>query len=80
MRSDCRQQTVSPVEAAILDPIQNDLLAPERVTRMANELQTMYEEYINRASGKSDTAPKDLQELDVRIERLRERLPKVIPT
>jgi hypothetical protein len=58
------------VESVLLNPIRNDLLSPERMQRMAKELQQSYLEAALRAT----EAPHELQELAARIERLRERL------
>jgi DNA repair exonuclease SbcCD ATPase subunit len=62
------------VEAAILDPVRNDLLAPERVARMAKELQQGYAERMRSMQARAAEVPKELEALDSRIERLRERL------
>lgn len=65
------------IEAKIL---QNDdspiggLLAPERVARMATELEQLYAEHLRQSTARAVEAPKELRELVARIERLRERL------
>jgi site-specific DNA recombinase len=50
------------------------LLAPERVARMAAELEQLYAEHIRQSAARAEQAPKELRELAARIERLRERL------
>ena len=67
------------VEAAILDPIRKDLLSPERVQLMAREMQREYARRMEALQTRSTSAPKELQELDARIARLRERLQKGDP-
>ena len=67
------------LERIILDPIRRDLLAPERIARMAKEMQTYYLERTRRAAARAAEAPRELQELDARLERLRERLRKGDP-
>ena len=60
--------------SAILIPIRRDLLSPERVERKAKEMQRLYAERAKAAASRSEAAPKELQEIDARIGRLRERL------
>jgi hypothetical protein len=62
------------VESVLLDPIRNDLLSPERVQRMAKELQQSYLEAAQAMQARATEAPHELQELAARIDRLRERL------
>jgi hypothetical protein len=51
------------------------LLAPERVQRIAQEMQTYYAERVRAMQTRAaETTPRELQELVARIERLRERL------
>jgi site-specific DNA recombinase len=61
-------------EAVILGPIRRELLAPERVERMANEIAQLYAEKARARSSRAVRAPQELQDLDARITRLRERL------
>jgi hypothetical protein len=62
------------IEAAIIDPIRRDLLSPERVTRMAAELQAQYAERLRAGAVRAEQMPRELQELTERIQRLRTRL------
>lgn len=50
------------------------MLAPERVERMAKEMQTYYAERMRSKEVRVVEIPRELQELAARIERLRERL------
>jgi predicted nucleic acid-binding Zn-ribbon protein len=59
-------------ETKILDPIRNELLAPERVDRMAREIEARFKERVQELSEKS--TPAEIQALDARIERLHDRL------
>jgi len=59
-------------ETKILDPIRNELLSPERVDRMAREIEARFKERIQELSEKS--TPAEIQSLDARIERLHEKL------
>jgi hypothetical protein len=62
------------VESVLLDPIRNDLLSPERVQRMAKEMQRSYLEAARATQARAAEAPRELEDLAARIERLRERL------
>jgi hypothetical protein len=59
-------------EAKILDPVRQELLSPERVDRMAREIEKRFAERMEELADKS--TPEEIQALDARIERLRERL------
>ena len=59
-------------ETKILGPIRDELLAPERVDRMAREIEARLMERVQELSEKS--TPAEIQALDARIERLHERL------
>ena len=59
-------------EAKILDPVRQELLSPERVDRMAREIEKRFAERMQELADKS--TPEEIQALDARIERLRERL------
>jgi site-specific DNA recombinase len=50
------------------------LLAPERVERMGNEMQRYYADRMRALQTHATEAPRELQELGARIERLRDRL------
>ena len=50
------------------------LLAPERVAKMAAEMQRYYADRVQAMQTRAIEAPRELQELTARIERLRERL------
>jgi site-specific DNA recombinase len=60
-------------QSVILDPIRHGLLAPERVERMAREMQRMFLERVRSEQTRAAEAPKELQALDARIARLHER-------
>jgi len=61
------------LEAIILDPIRKELLSPERVAKMAAEIQALYAQHIREAAGRAEQRPRQLAELDARVDRLRER-------
>ncbi len=62
------------IERVILGGIYRDLLEPERVARMANEMRAAYAERMRAVAARAADLPRELQELDARIMRLRERL------
>lgn len=62
------------LERVVLGGVRRDLLAPERVQRMAQEMQAAYTERMRAAAARIEIVPRELQALDARIERLRERL------
>ncbi len=62
------------IERVILGGVRRDLLAPERVERMAKEMFAAYAERVKEIAARVETLPRELQELDARIMRLRERL------
>ena len=62
------------IERVILGGVRRDLLAPERVERMAKEMHAAYAERMREIAARADTLPRELQALDARILRLRERL------
>ncbi|GFE80267.1 hypothetical protein GCM10011487_22670 [Steroidobacter agaridevorans] len=62
------------VERAILDPVRQDLLSPDRVQAMAAEMQRQYVRSVEASQARSTALPRELQELDARLDRLRERL------
>jgi site-specific DNA recombinase len=62
------------IERVILGGVRRDLLAPERVERMAAEMRVAYSERMREIAARAETLPHEIQELDARITRLRERL------
>lgn len=60
------------VESAILDPIRNELLSPERIDQMAREIEKRYTKRVQELAEKA--TPEEIQIIDARIERLRARL------
>jgi DNA invertase Pin-like site-specific DNA recombinase len=62
------------VEQVLVGPIKDDLLAPARVQRMAVEAQAYYAERVRAMQTRAIEQPRELQELDARIDRLRARL------
>jgi site-specific DNA recombinase len=62
------------IERVILGGVRRDLLAPERVERMAAEMRVAYAERMREIAARAETLPNEIHELDARITRLRERL------
>jgi site-specific DNA recombinase len=62
------------VEAVLLGPINHDLQDPERVARMAKEMQDYHLERIRMMHARAADVPRELQELAARIARLKDRL------
>src|SRR5581483_6344985 len=62
------------IERVILSGIYRDLLEPDRVARMANEMRIAYAERMRAVAARAAGLPRELEELDARIMRLRERL------
>ncbi|MDH3512669.1 MAG: hypothetical protein OER85_17640 [Gammaproteobacteria bacterium] len=60
------------VEEKILDPVRQELLAHDRVKAMANEIERCVREHYRNLAAKSK--PADIEKLDARIRRLRDRL------
>ena len=50
------------------------MLAPERVARMAKEIQKLHAASVKKAASRADEVPAEVAALDTRIARLRERL------
>jgi len=49
-------------------------LAPDVVHKMVKEMEQLYAEHLRQTVARAEKAPKELQELTARIERLRARL------
>ena len=62
------------IERIILGGVRRDLLAPERVDRMAQEMRAAYAERMREIAARAETLSREIQELDARITRLHERL------
>lgn len=62
------------LQDVILGPMQTGLLAPKRIETMQHEMQAYYAAQIKAGEARAVEAPKELQELEARIDRLRERL------
>jgi len=62
------------LEEAILSPLRDEMLAPERVALMAREMQRDLLERMYRAKTRAAKQPQELSELNGRIARLRKRL------
>jgi DNA invertase Pin-like site-specific DNA recombinase len=60
------------IEGVILDPLRQELLAPDRVRRMADEMQAAYIEHVKAQQSRATEVPKELRELDARLTKLRE--------
>jgi hypothetical protein len=67
------------VEDILLGPIRDDLLKPDRVARMAKEMQSYFSERVQATQARATEAPRELEELGARIARLRDRLPRGDP-
>lgn len=67
------------IEAVLLEPIRSGLLAPERVEEMRKEMQRAYVERVGALRMQAAQAPRELQEIDARLDRLRERLQRGDP-
>ena len=61
-------------EDVILGPVFRELLDPERIERMAREMQGEYAALMAARDAHSEQVPQELRELDERIARLRKRL------
>lgn len=61
------------VEGVILDPIREELLAPERVKVMAQEIQKVFAARQKEAAARAAEQPGELKAIEARISRLRER-------
>ena len=62
------------LEYTLLTPVTEGLLLPARVERMAKEMQADYVLQMKALQVRALEAPREVQELTARIERLRERL------
>jgi hypothetical protein len=62
------------LESAILGPLRDEMLAPERVAQMAKEMQNNLLERMHRTKMRAAQQPHELMELDARIARLRKRM------
>lgn len=61
------------LETAVLGPMHGELFSPERVKRMVAEMEVMFAEQLKRRAQDAAQRPKELADLDARIERLRQR-------
>jgi len=62
------------VEDVMLGKLRKDLLAPESVKQIALDMRACWAEQARTQEAKAVEAPRELQELSARIERLRDRL------
>ena len=62
------------VEAKILGPLRDELLAPARVEKMTKETERYYLERVQAMQARAIEQPKELADLTARIARLRKRL------
>lgn len=62
------------VQDVLIGPISEQLLSDDRVARMAKEMQAYFLERTRAMESRAAEAPRELQELTARIERLRQRL------
>lgn len=56
------------------DHAEEVVLAPDRVARMAQEMEAYYQEQLRLRATRPTEAPKELRDLEARLVRLRERL------
>lgn len=61
------------VERSLLEPVRDRLLAPDRVNRMAREMQRMFADHIRAVGEHAKTAPIEVKDINARIERLQAR-------
>jgi DNA invertase Pin-like site-specific DNA recombinase len=61
-------------EDILLGPIRDDLLKPDRVARMAKEMQSYFADRMRSMQAQQNELPRELQELTARIARLRGRM------
>lgn len=61
------------VERFILGGVYRELLAPERVEKMASEMRADYAERMKQIAARAEGLPREIEELGARIIRLRER-------
>jgi DNA invertase Pin-like site-specific DNA recombinase len=59
------------IEGTILNPVRDQLRDPAMVKQMAAEMERDFAAQIERAGARAAAAPRELQELDARLERLR---------
>lgn len=69
-----RQVNRDVVENAILTTVREQLLDSKRIEAMAKELQRLYQTRIEAEVGRSEQALEEGRKIEVRIERLKERL------
>jgi hypothetical protein len=62
------------IEAVLLDPVNEKLIDPERIARIAKEMQDYYVERVRVMRAQAAEVPRELQELSARISRLKDRL------
>lgn len=62
------------VEQVILDPIREELLAPDRVERMAREMQRLSAARFSERAKNAAAVPAEIEAISDRIKRLQERL------
>jgi hypothetical protein len=62
------------LEAAILGPLRDEMLAPARVALMAKEMQMNLLKRMHKTKMRAAEQPHELMELDARIARLRKRM------
>ena len=67
------------LERGVIGPIKAELLDPDRIRRMAGKLQKRFSDLRAEAGRRGGDAPRELAELDARLDRLRDRLRKGDP-
>jgi site-specific DNA recombinase len=67
------------LETIIVGEIKDELLSPNRAKRLAAEMQKRFQEGAAAAVRRKADVPRELSELDARLDRLRERLRKGDP-
>src|SRR4029077_20166639 len=61
------------VEAKILNPLKDKLLAPDQIKKAVAEMKKYYRERVRRDSEEAREAPRAVKELDRQIARLKKR-------
>jgi hypothetical protein len=62
------------VDSTLLDPMRKEPLAPGRVERIAKEMRAYFFDRTRTMETRAIEAPRELQELCARIDRLHERV------
>jgi site-specific DNA recombinase len=61
------------IQTTLLEPVRNDLLSPDSVTEMAEQMRQWYRAEMQARTARAEDAPREVRELEARIERLKLR-------